>query len=240
MPKKQPRQKSPQRKSKGQAVKARATRKAKAAEAGALEIKALNGKSAEPLDDLIAKSDTHWHLKYQAVVAAQRNLRQGTVKTKTRGEVSGGGKKPWRQKGTGRPGPGSTRSPIWVGGGTTHGPKPHSHRVELPRRMKIEALVAGIKDKAAEGKFYMIDELVAKNGKTKEVAAVFAKSDFRNYIVISDACDDLLLRASRNIPNMKLKTSDDVASYDVLSNEACVVTKKGYARLLERIKEGRS
>jgi len=227
-----PRQKSPQQKSK-------TARKANVSEA-ALEVKALNGKTSEPLDDLIAKSDTHYHLLYQATRAAQANLRQGNAKTKTRGEVSGGGKKPWKQKGTGRARHGSTRSPIWVGGGTTHGPKSHSYRQELPRRMKLEALVAGLKDKAVEGKFYMIEDLSTKSGKTKEVAGIFAKTELRKFVVITETADDNLLRASRNIPNMRLTTSDSVASYDVLSNDACVVTKKGYTRLLERIKGGRS
>lgn len=205
-----------------------------------LELKVLNesGKTIEkiPLDDIIAGSGSSPHLMYQTAVMAQANRRLGTAKVKDRSEVSGGGKKPWRQKGTGRSRHGSIRSPLWRKGGVTFGPAPRDYAYQLPRRMKTLALIAGLKVKAQEGKLFLIDEFVSKNGKTKEMFALTEKLALQKPVVITDASDALTMRSVRNLKNVHITTSEQVAPYDVLASNECLVTKKGYACLLKRLK----
>ena len=253
MPKKQP-QKSRRPKSKkrvtapaqgGSASGGKQTKQPKAhKESGKPEIRVLNdhGKTVEtvPIDDIIATSETKSHLLYQAAVAAQANNRVGTVMTKNRSEVSGGGKKPWKQKGTGRARHGSIRSPLWRHGGTTFGPRPRDYGYELPRRMKTLALIAGLKVKAVEGKLFMIEEFASKDGKTKGMASLAAKLSLKKPIVITDHHDPMTLRATRNLKNVHLTTSDQVAPYDVLVSDECLLTKKGYSKLIDRLKARQS
>jgi len=250
MPKKhQPKNRHPR--SKASSKKPAARKAAKASKSAAVAIAAgahkklavqlLNdaGKPVEtlPLDAIIAESDTNTHLLYQAAVAAQANRRQGTVKTKNRSEVRGGGKKPWRQKGTGRARHGSIRSPLWRGGGVTFGPRPRDYRIELPKTLRTAALIAGLKDKAQEGKFFMVEEFRSKNGKTRDMAAVISKWPCRKPVVVTDALHEETLRSVRNIPFVSLRTSDQLASMDVMEKDACVMTRKGYERLIGRLKE---
>lgn len=244
MQKKQPRKSQPPKSKPARKPQARKTvkkGKADTAEPRKLGIQVLNeaGKPVEtlPLDAVIADSDSGSHILYQAAVAAQANRRLGTVKTKNRSEVSGGGKKPWRQKGTGRARHGSIRSPIWRGGGTTFGPRPRDYRVELPRTLKIQALKAGLKNKAQEGKFYMVEEFRSKNGKTRDMAQIISKWPCRKPVVVTDALHDETIRSIRNIPNVSIRTSDQLATMDVLEKDACVMTRKGYDRLIGRLKD---
>jgi large subunit ribosomal protein L4 len=160
------------------------------------------------------------------------------VKTKNRGEVSGSGKKPWRQKGTGRARAGSVRSPLWRKGGTTFGPQPRDYAYELPKRMRRLALIAGLKGKAQEGKLFLVDEITCKEGKTREFAALTDRLALKKPVVILDAPDALAARSARNLKHVVLTTSDQVAPYDVLASDECLFTKKGYARLLERLGKG--
>lgn len=238
-PQRKPRRKSPQpRSKKAKAAARKAPKKAAAAQAFELKVLSAAGKTLEsiPADAIISSSETHPHLLYQSAVMAQANQRVGTVKTKTRGEVSGGGKKPWRQKGTGRARHGSIRSPIWRKGGTTHGPKVRDFSYQLPKRMKLLALIAGLKDKVLEGKVYLIDEFASKDGKTKAMAGLVTKLELAKPVIITDAYDKKTLQSVRNIHNVVLTTSDQVAPYDVLASNECLITRKGYENLLKRLK----
>ena len=179
-------------------------------------------------------------LVHQVVTSMLANRRQGTAATKGRGEVRGGGKKPWKQKGTGRARHGSIRSPLWRHGGTTFGPRPRDYGYELPRRMKTLALIAGLKVKAVEGKLFMIEEFASKDGKTKGMASLAAKLSLKKPIVITDHHDPMTLRATRNLKNVHLTTSDQVAPYDVLVSDECLLTKKGYSKLIDRLKARQS
>jgi large subunit ribosomal protein L4 len=246
MPKKQqPKNRRPRSKASSKTTaKSKAAKASKSAVASApkkLAIQLLNdaGKPVEtlPLDAVIAESDTNTHLLYQAAVAAQANRRQGTVKTKNRSEVRGGGKKPWRQKGTGRARHGSIRSPLWRGGGVMFGPRPRDYRIELPKTLRTQALIAGLKDKAQEGKFFMVEEFRSKNGKTRDMAAVISKWPCRKPVVVTDAFHEETLRSVRNIPTVSLRTFDQLASMDVMEKDACVLTRKGYDSLIGRLKE---
>lgn len=236
---KKQRPKNPKRPAKNKAPKAASARK-KTKETGKPELKVLNasGKTIEtiPVDDIIAGSDTSSHLLHQAAVMAHANRRLGTAKTKTRAEVSGGGRKPWRQKGTGRARAGSNRSPLWRGGGTTFGPQPRDFAYQLPKRMKRLALIAGLKVKASEGKLFIIEEFAAVNGKTKSIAQLTGKLCLKKPVVIIEAHDPAVVKSVRNIKRLVLTTSDQVAPYDVLASDECVMTRKGYSRLLERLK----
>ena len=243
MPKKQP-QKSRQPRSKTPRTRtrkapAKAPKKAAAAP-GKMGIQVLNdaGKTVEtlPLHELIASSETDSHLIYQAAVAAQAIRRLGTVKTTNRSEVSGGGKKPWKQKGTGRARHGSIRSPLWRKGGTTFGPRPRDYRIELSQTTRSRALVAGLKDKAKEGKFYMVEDFRSKDGKTKGMAAIITRWPCRKPVIVTEERHLETLRSVRNIPNVEIRTSRDLAAMDIFESHECVMTRKGYDRLIDRLK----
>ncbi len=190
----------------------------------------------EPLDELIVNNRTHPHLLHQAVVMVEANKRLGTAKVKTRAEVRGGGKKPWRQKGTGNARHGSSRSPIWRKGGVTFGPGEREYGFTLPKKMKAHALLAGIKAKARLGKFLVIDDLNVKEGKTKEMADWMKKLSLKKPLLIRESSSPLVNRSCRNIKKIKVTTSDHVAAFDVLSSDECVATRKGYEKLMNRLR----
>jgi large subunit ribosomal protein L4 len=179
---------------------------------------------------------------YQAVVAFRANQRQGTAATKTRGEVSGGGKKPWRQKGTGRARVGSIRSPLWRHGGVTFGPHPRDFSYVLPAKIKNLALKSSLNAKVKENNLIILDEVKVEKPKTKEFSKIFdnlkitpeAKKG-RRILILLDKFDDNLKKASRNIDFLNINVARNTQVYEVLSHNKLLITKEGLSQLIKRL-----
>lgn len=172
---------------------------------------------------------------YDALRSYLANQRQGTVATKTRSFVSGGGKKPWRQKGTGRARHGSIRSPIWVGGGTVFGPQPRDYNYRLPRKMRSLAIRTVMSDRARDGNVYVIDDLSFSEPKTKTVAELLKKLNLsdRKVLVINGKTDANLYRSVRNLAKAECTTVEQLNVYQVLEAEVILVTASGLGALAE-------
>lgn len=174
---------------------------------------------------------------YQAVRAYRNNQRQGTHSTKTRGEVSGGNQKPWRQKGTGRARHGSIRSPIWRGGGIVFGPKPRDYTTALPRKVKRLARQSALNQRAAEGAVTVIEPLVFEAPKTKQMAELMAALGLadRKVLVLTAESRPAAYLSARNLPNVHVMRYQDASAYDVLWADALVVEETALGgRALER------
>ncbi len=174
-------------------------------------------------------------LIYQAVVMYRASLRQGNVSTKERAYVSGGGAKPYRQKGTGRARVGSNRSPLWIGGGTVFGPHPRDFGYSLPKKIRRAALRESLKAKIKDDEFICIEEI--KNvEKTKQFVRILDAVGTRGRVLgLLDGSDDTVDRASRNIKRFKLLRSADVNAYDLLQYKTVLVTKTAVDNLIKRI-----
>jgi large subunit ribosomal protein L4 len=166
-------------------------------------------------------------LMHQVVVAGLASVRTGTHSTKTRGEVSGGGKKPWRQKGTGRARQGSNRAPQWRGGGIVHGPKPRSHDVRVNKKMKRGALRAALTDAARSGKLVVVEDLPFDEPKTKRAAEILTTLELfgRVLLVLPMPTDGAVERSFRNLPNVKLVYAPSLGTYDVMAADRVLFTK---------------
>lgn len=172
---------------------------------------------------------------FDAVTVYMANLRQATAKTKNRSEVSGGGKKPFRQKGTGRARAGSTRSPIWVGGGNVFGPKGNQNfKIKQNKKEHNLALRSALSQLGSKN-IYVLDE-VKVNGKTSEVVALLKGLKLDNKKVLVVTSDDLVYRASANLPNLVLRTNDNVSVYDLLNAQALLLNKEEVKVLEEGLK----
>ncbi|MCS6770430.1 MAG: 50S ribosomal protein L4 [Kiritimatiellae bacterium] len=172
----------------------------------------------------------------QAVVTIRANGRAGTACTKNKGEVAGHGKKPWRQKGTGRARAGYRRSPIWRGGGVVFGPKPRSYAKALPRKQARLALRKAVWDKFAAGEVRVLDSLVLDKPKTGELAGILRnlKADRGALVVIESVSRELAL-AARNLPRVEVARPGDVNALQVLKYPLLVITRAGLERLQERL-----
>src|SRR5438045_4060979 len=166
-------------------------------------------------------------LMHQVVVAGLAAIRRGTHSTKTRGEVSGGGKKPWRQKGTGRARHGSSRSPIWSGGGVAHGPKPRDHSVRVNKKMKKGALRSALSDAAATGKLAVIDELGFDEPRTRDAAAILEALELEGkvLVVILPEPETTVERSIRNLRQVRLTYARSLSVYDVLAADRVLFSK---------------
>jgi len=175
------------------------------------------------------------HLLYEVVRMQQANRRAGTAATKTRGLVSGGGKKPWRQKGTGRARSGSSRSPIWVGGATIFGPQPRDYGYRLPATARRAALASALALKAREGKLLVLDKIELEAAKTKHVAKMLADLQVKSGLIIVPARDEALERAARNLPRAKVLRAEGANVYDLLRYEHLIVTPEALTALAARV-----
>jgi large subunit ribosomal protein L4 len=166
-------------------------------------------------------------LLHQVVTAQLAAARQGTHSTKTRGEVRGGGRKPYRQKGTGRARQGSTRAPQFAGGGIVHGPQPRNYEQRTPKKMKAAALRGALSDRARAGQVHVVTELVTgEKPSTKSAkAAIAAVTDAKRVLVVLHRDDELSFRSARNLQHVHLLTPDQLNTYDVLVNDDVVFTK---------------
>lgn len=171
---------------------------------------------------------------YEAVVMQQASQRQGTHSTKTRGEVRGGGKKPWRQKGTGRARHGSIRSPIWVGGGVTFGPTPRSYGFKMPKKQRRLALKSALSSKVNDENILVVEELSLETPKTKEMKQVLAglSSDNKVLVVTADYNDAVALSV-RNLPGVKFVTADGVNVLDLLNHKKLIITQDAVKQVEE-------
>ncbi|WP_278673751.1 50S ribosomal protein L4 [Acidaminococcus fermentans] len=172
---------------------------------------------------------------HQAVVMQQANERQGTHATKTRGMVRGGGRKPWKQKGTGRARAGSVRSPLWVGGGTVFGPAPRSHAKDMPRKARRLAIRCALSAKVAEGALVVVDNLTFDAPKTKDAIAMltgFEAAD-KKALIITDGENENVEKSSRNIEKVKALSNDCLNVYDILNAEKVLLAKDAVARIEE-------
>ena len=167
------------------------------------------------------------------VTAYLANQRQGTQSAKTRAEVSGGGKKPWRQKGTGRARQGSTRSPQWTHGGVVFAPKPRDYRLSLNKKLKRVALKSALSAKVASEKFIVLDSLNLSAPKTKEMVKVLANLKISNALIITPAVDETVLRASNNIPGVQTTTVGTLNTYEVLKYDAVIATRDAVEKVEE-------
>lgn len=173
-------------------------------------------------------------LIHQVVVAQLAAARQGTHATKTRGQVSGGGKKPFRQKGTGNARQGSIRAPQFTGGGTVHGPQPRDYAQRTPKKMKIGALRGALSDRARAGRIHVVTALIedAKPSTKKALAALRTLTEGRTALVVLERDDEVTALSLRNAPETHLLWADQLNTYDVLDNEDVVFTQASLATFL--------
>ncbi|MDN4162643.1 50S ribosomal protein L4, sunset domain variant [Nocardioides abyssi] len=169
-------------------------------------------------------------LIHQVVVAQQAAARQGTHATKTRGEVRGGGRKPYKQKGTGRARQGSTRAPQFAGGGTVHGPQPRSYDQRTPKKMKAAALRGALSDRARNGRIHVVDGLVeGTTPSTKAaIAALGGLADRTRFLVVLERTDTVTWLSLRNAPEVHIVAVDQLNTYDVLASDDVVFTQGAY------------
>ena len=173
----------------------------------------------------------------QGVVRWQLACRRaGTVKTKTKGEVRGGGKKPFKQKGTGEARQGSSRSPLMPGGGTAFGPQPRDYSYTLPRAMKKSGLKTALSYLMTEGRLWVVNEFKS-DGKTKTLTGVLKKFGLEKSVLVDDATNTNLKRAARNLANHKFVAVQGLNVFDLLKYDSCIVTKAAVGQLLERLGE---
>ena len=218
------------------------TPKKKAEAAKTLSVPIYNSKGKEvekhDLDKTLFTGEVNKGLLHQAVRMYNANRRQGNASTKTRGDVSGGGKKPWRQKGTGRARAGSSRSPLWRHGGVVFGPHPRDFHYELPRKIKRLAFLSSINSKLNENKIVGIDSVVLKEPKTKMFKAILEalKVGGRSLFVV-EKIDENLARSSRNLQEVSVKNCQDFNTMDVLTNDNIVMSKAALEKLPGRFKD---
>ena len=184
------------------------------------------------LNDAVFGAKVNEHLVHQAVVLQLANNRQGTQKAKTRSEVSGGGRKPWRQKGTGHARQGSTRAPQWTGGGVVFAPKPRDYSFKLNKKERRAALKSALSSKVAENKIIVLDAFDMEEVKTKKFKAVMDVLKVSKALVVVDNNNNVVLSA-RNIPEVKTASTSTINVYDILKYDTLVVTQDAVATIQE-------
>ena len=185
------------------------------------------------LNDAVFGVEVNEHLVHMAVVNQLANNRQGTQSAKTRSEVSGGGRKPWRQKGTGHARQGSTRSPQWTGGGVVFAPKPRDYSFKMNKKEKRIALLSALSSKVAESKIVVVDEFKLDEIKTKKFVEVMNNLKVENALVVLEGENKNVVLSGRNIPSVKVTATNEINTYDVLKYTTLVVTKAAVEKLEE-------
>ena len=185
------------------------------------------------LNDAVFGVEVNEHLVHMAVVNQLANKRQGTQSAKTRSEVSGGGKKPWRQKGTGHARQGSTRSPQWTGGGVVFAPKPRDYSFKMNKKEKRAALCSALSSKVAESQIIVLDEFKLDEIKTKKFVEVMNNLKASKALVVLEGENKNVVLSGRNIPTVKVTATNEINTYDVLKYETLVVTKAAVEKLEE-------
>ena len=185
------------------------------------------------LSDSIFAVPVNEHLVHQAVVAQLANKRQGTQKAKTRSEVRGGGRKPWRQKGTGHARQGSIRAPQWTGGGVVFAPVPRDYEVKMNKKERRAALKSALTSKVQDNKLVVVDSLALAEVKTKEMQKVLTNLKAEKALVITADNDQNVILSARNIADVETATPATINTYDVMKHNTVVVTKDAVASIEE-------
>ena len=185
------------------------------------------------LNDAVFGVEVNEHPVHMAVVNQLANNRQGTQSAKTRSEVSGGGRKPWRQKGTGHARQGSTRSPQWTGGGVVFAPKPRDYSFKMNKKEKRIALLSALSSKVADNKIVVLDAFNLDEVKTKKFAEVMSNLKVDKALVVIEGENKNVVLSGRNIPTVKVSATNEINTYDVLKYETLVVTKAAVEKLEE-------
>ncbi len=192
-----------------------------------IEVKNIKGESVEEIEiqDDVFGVPMNAVLVHQVIVGQLANARQGTAKAKTRSEVSGGGRKPWPQKHTGRSRQGSIRSPLWKGGGVTFGPAPRSYRQRTPKKVRRAAIRMTLSDKVRAGNLIVLESLALDSPKTKDfVAMMQALGLERSVLLVGDGADHNALRAGRNVQGVDMLPADLLNAVDVLNHRTLIMT----------------
>ena len=185
------------------------------------------------LNDAVFGVEVNENLVHQAVVAQLANMRQGTQKAKTRSEVSGGGAKPWRQKGTGHARQGSTRAPQWTHGGVAFAPVPRDYEVKMNKKEKRAALKSALTSRVQEDKFLVLDEIKFDEIKTKAFQAMLDALKAEKALVILDSMDQAAILSARNIPSVKTTQINSINTYDVMKFDKVITTRKAVEKIEE-------
>ena len=185
------------------------------------------------LNDAVFGVEVNEHLVHMAVVAQLANKRQGTQKAKTRSEVSGGGRKPWRQKGTGHARQGSTRAPQWTGGGVVFAPTPRDYSIRLNKKEKRAALKSALTSRVNDNKFVVVDELKFEEIKTKNFKNVMNNLNVSKALVVLAENDQNVVLSARNIPEVRTSLVNTLSVYDILKYNTVVATKAAVASIEE-------
>ena len=185
------------------------------------------------LNDAVFGVEVNEHLVHMAVVQQLANNRQGTQKAKTRSEVSGGGRKPWRQKGTGHARQGSTRSPQWTGGGVVFAPVPRDYSFKINKKEKRAALKSVLTSRVLDNKLIVVDELKFDEIKTKKFRAVMDNLKVKKALVVIADNDEKITMSARNIPTVKTALVNSINVYDILKGDTLVLTKDAVAKIEE-------
>jgi len=201
-----------------------------------LPVVSIEGKPVRDvlLPDEVFGAALNSHLIHEAVVAYQAAGRAGTHATKNRSDVRGGGKKPWKQKKTGRSRHGSIRSPIWRGGGTVFGPKPHSYGYAFPRRKRQGALRAALSEKLREGRLLVVDDLSLPQPKTRELTRALESLGIKgSALLVDEPVNRNVELSARNLPKIKTTLATALNIFDLLNHDTVVLTEKAAGRMAE-------
>ena len=195
----------------------------------------IEGKEVDKLElnDNVFGVEINEHLVHLAVVSQLANGRQGTQSAKTRSEVSGGGRKPWRQKGTGHARQGSTRSPQWTGGGVVFAPKPRDYSVKMNKREKQIAIKSALTSKVQDSKLIVVDEFKLDEIKTSKFAQILDNLKAPKALVVTKDKDEKVVLSARNIPTVKTTMTNSINVYDILKYDSLVITKDAVAAIEE-------
>ena len=195
----------------------------------------IEGKEVGKIDlsDAVFGVEVNEHLVHMAVVSQLANNRQGTQKAKTRSEVSGGGRKPWRQKGTGHARQGSTRAPQWTGGGVVFAPVPRDYSFKMNKREKRAALKSALTSRVEENKFIVIDEINLEEAKTKNFANILKSLDVSKALVVLEDDNKNAELSARNIADVKTAKTNTINVYDILKYNTVITTKAVVAKIEE-------
>ena len=185
------------------------------------------------LNDAVFGVEVNEHLVHMAVVSQLANNRQGTQKAKTRSEVSGGGRKPWRQKGTGHARQGSTRAPQWTGGGVVFAPVPRDYTLKMNKKEKRAALKSALTSRVQENKLIVVDELKFDSIKTKAMASVLKNLNVNKALVVLNDNDTNVVMSAKNIPDVKTAQTNTINVFDILKYNTVVLTKDAVATIEE-------
>lgn len=185
------------------------------------------------LSDKVFGVNVNQHLMHMAVVSQLANKRQGTQSTKTRAEVRGGGRKPWKQKGTGHARQGSTRAPQWKGGGVVFAPKPRDYSFKMNKKEKTFAVKSALTSRVMEDKIYVLDSLTLDEIKTKKMAEVLNNLKVNKALVVLSEKDEKVILSARNIPDVRTSLFNTINVYDIVKYDSLVITKDAVAKIEE-------